>query len=174
MFRMKNFREISAEELICSPFKLIGKDWLMICAADNTKASGANMMTASWGGLGILWNKPVATVYIRPQRYSYSLVEGLDRISLCFTGSQLRDALAFCGSKSGRDFDKPAHLGLDIGFDGDVPFVEQSEIVMICKKAYADDLKKSNFVDTAHLKNYPHDDFHRFYILEIEKVLIKD
>ena len=171
---MKNFREISAEELICSPFKLIGKDWLMICSADNTKASGANLMTASWGGLGILWNKPVATVYIRPQRYSYSLVEGLDRISLCFTGSQLRDALAFCGSKSGRDFDKPAHLGLDIGFDGDVPFVEQSEIVMICKKAYADDLKKSNFVDTAHLKNYPHDDFHRFYVLEIEKVLIKD
>jgi hypothetical protein len=117
----------------------------------------------------------------------YSTYEGLQMIaSGKIKGDRLRfvcndkfrrlisGSLAFCGSKSGRDFDKPAHLGLDIGFDGDVPFVEQSEIVMICKKAYTDDLKKSHFADTVHLKNYPHDDFHRFYILEIEKILIKD
>ena len=31
-------------------------------------------MTASWGGMGILWNKPVVFVFIRPQRFTNSLV----------------------------------------------------------------------------------------------------
>ena len=65
---MKNYREISPEELSCSPIKLIGKDWLLITAPDATKACGANAMTASWGGLGVLWSLPVATIYVRPQR----------------------------------------------------------------------------------------------------------
>ncbi len=35
-----------------------------------------NTMTASWGGLGVLWNKPMATIYVRPQRYTFQFLEG--------------------------------------------------------------------------------------------------
>lgn len=171
---MADFREISPEKLVASPFKLIDKDWMLITAPDSTKASGASAMTASWGGLGVLWNKPVATIYVRPQRYSFSLCENADKISLCFLPEEYRDALKYCGRRSGRDTDKLSDCSLDcIDIDG-VRAISQSKIIMICKKAYADFIKKDSFVDTDHIKHYPIDDFHRFYILEIEKILVKE
>ena len=103
---MPNFREITPEQLNESPFCTIGKDWLLITAHDETKESGANAMTASWGGLGVLWNKPVATVYVRPQRYTYSLTEKADRFSLCVLPEENRAALKICGTRSGRNTDK--------------------------------------------------------------------
>jgi flavin reductase (DIM6/NTAB) family NADH-FMN oxidoreductase RutF len=79
---MENYRIISPEEFDNSPFRLIGKEWMLITAPDESKESGVNAMTASWGGLGVLWNTPVATIYVRPQRHTYSLLENNERISL--------------------------------------------------------------------------------------------
>ena len=170
---MQEFRQITPSELTRSPFDLIGKDWLLITAPDSTKESGANAMTASWGGLGVLWNKSVATVYVRPQRYSYKLCEEAERISLCVLPSSYRSALTYCGRNSGRDHDKLLDCGLDCTVIDGVPVIEQSSLVMICKKAYVDDLKEEAFVDRSHLSHYDKD-YHRFYILEIEKILVKD
>ncbi len=54
----------------------------------------------------VLWGKPVATVYIRPQRYTLEFVEREDTFTLCFFGEEYRKALALCGSKSGRDIEQ--------------------------------------------------------------------
>lgn len=170
---MSVFREISPEQLNDSPFRLIGKDWLLITAPDETKESGASAMTASWGGLGVLWNKPVATVFVRPQRYTFELTEMAERFSLCILPEDKRDALKTCGTKSGRDMDKLKECSLGCTEIDGVKVIEESKLVFICKKAYADMLKKECFADTEHLKHYPMDDFHRVYILEIEKILVK-
>ena len=170
---MSNYREISPESFNESTFKLIGKDWMLITAPDESKESHASAMTASWGGLGVLWNTPVATVYIRPQRYTYSLVENSERISLCFPAERYRKALGYCGSKSGRNTDKLADCGLGVEEIEGVPVISDSRVIMLCKKLYADDLKKSAFIDREHLSHYD-GDFHRFYILEIQKILIKE
>ncbi|MBE6646597.1 MAG: flavin reductase family protein [Ruminococcaceae bacterium] len=171
---MSSFREIAPENLNDSAFRLIGKDWILITAPDETKESGASAMTASWGGIGVLWNKPVATVYVRPQRYTYGLCERSDRISLCILPEEYRAALTFCGRNSGRDLDKLKECKLDCTEIDGVPVIDQAKLVMICKKAYADNLKKECFIDTDHIKHYPADDFHRVYILEIEKILVKE
>lgn len=171
---MSSFREIAPEDLNDSPFRLIGKDWILITAPDGTKESGANAMTASWGGLGVLWNKPVATVYVRPQRYSFDLCESAEGISLCVLGEEYRDALKLCGTKSGRDIDKIKGCSLSCTEIDGVKVISESKLAFICKKAYADMLKKECFVDKDHLKHYPKDDFHRVYILEIEKILVKE
>ncbi len=171
---MPNFREITPEQLIDSPFRLIGKDWLLITVPDEEKESGANAMTASWGGLGVLWNKPVATVYVRPQRHTYTLAEKADRFSLCVLQEEARTALKVCGTKSGRDTDKLKECSLTCTEIDGVKVIEQSKLAFICKKAYSDMLKKECFVDTDHIKHYPADDFHRVYILEIEKILVKE
>ena len=169
-----NYREILPEEFNRSAFKLIGKDWMLITAADEQKKSGANAMTASWGGLGILWNKPVATIYIRPQRHTFSLVEDSDRMSLCFLGEGYRKELGYCGSHSGRNEDKLEILGLKTEKLDGVPVISDSEIILLCKKLYADDLKEERFIDKEAISHYPTADFHRFYILEITKILIKE
>ncbi len=168
------FHEIDPHKFDSSPFRLIDKDWLLITAPDATKESGASAMTASWGELGILWNKPVATVYIRPQRHTYSLCEASDRISLCVLPEEQRAAHKILGRQSGRETDKLKDCGLTCAEIDGVKVIEQSRLAFICRKMYADDLKKECFVDKDQHKHYPTDDFHRFYILEIEKILIKD
>ena len=80
---MAQWKEINPTELSKNPFSLIGQEWMLITAGDQKKA---NTMTASWGGVGILWNKPVAFCFIRPQRYKLVFVEGEVYDTLRFLG----------------------------------------------------------------------------------------
>ena len=109
---MSEFRTITPEEFSGNPFTLIGRDWMLVTAAnpgDGLRGGeDYNTMTASWGGMGILWGKPVAFVFVRPQRHTFSFTEKNDRLTLSFFGPEYREALNFCGTKSGRDCDKAA------------------------------------------------------------------
>ena len=51
------FSEIKPELLSDNCFKLIGTDWMLITAG---RKGAFNTMTASWGGLGILWHKKLS------------------------------------------------------------------------------------------------------------------
>lgn len=166
---MNNFYEISPLE-IENAIKLIGSDWMLITASDGEKA---NTMTASWGCLGVLWNKNVCVAFIRPQRYTYEFAEKATHMSFSFFSDEYKDALRYCGVKSGRDVDKFVDTGLSVSYDGDVPIIDQAKLVLVCKKLYADDIKEEKFLVADLLKNYEKKDFHRFYVCEIEKVLVK-
>ncbi len=161
----ERFVQISTEEL-GNAMKLIGKDWMLITVRDG---DGANAMTASWGSLGVLWNKNVCTCFIRPQRYTYGLVEENDRLSFAFLPEEYRRALRYCGSHSGREGHKLVDAGLSTcNLDG-VPVIAEADTVIICRKLYVDDIKENSFVDRELLSNYEQKDYHRFYICEIEK-----
>lgn len=165
------FRELSASDVNFNAFTSIGKEWMLITAGN---AENHNTMTASWGGIGVLWNKPVSTVYIRPQRYTLQFVEDSEFYSLCFFDEEYRDALSFCGTKSGRDFDKDKETGLTAVFDREAPYYEQAKLVFICRKLYKQDMAEESFLDRQVLdKNYPQRDLHRIFIGEIVSVLEK-
>ncbi len=164
-----NFREISPYEL-GNALKLIGKDWMLITAKDNGKV---NAMTASWGCLGVLWNKPVAVGFVRPQRHTFGLTEAEERISLAFLPESRRDALNLCGTKSGRDMDKLAAAGLTAAEIDGVPVIAEADTALICKKLYVGDMKESGFVDRTLLEHYKKADYHRVYVWEIEKALAR-
>ena len=145
----------------------IGRQLMLITAGDEQRF---NTMTASWGGMGTLFNKPVATIYVRPQRYTYQFTEQQDTFSLCFFDPCYRDALTLCGTKSGRDIDKPRACRLDPIFDT-APYFEQAQLVVLCRKLYYTDMGDGVFVDkSVEAANYPERDYHRLYIGEIEKV----
>ena len=93
------FKEIKIEELSFNPFTKIAKEWMLITAGDEEKS---NTMTASWGGLGIMWGKNVATAYIRPQRYTKEFVDNSDTFTLSFLSEEYRKALSVCGTISGK------------------------------------------------------------------------
>lgn len=171
-----SFKEIKPQELIANPFTLIGDDWLLITAGNMEKH---NTMTASWGGVGILWNKPVATVYIRPQRYTKSFVDANDTFTLTVLPDEQHDAHKIAGSLSGRDIDKDKECNL-------VPFLadendcasvayENARLILVCKKLYRDTIKGECFtVEGVDEKCYPKKDYHDMYIAEITKVLVKE
>lgn len=154
-------------------FDLIGKQWMLVTAG--TKES-FNTMTASWGGLGILWNKNVATIYIRPSRYTHDFIEKSDKLTLSFYPEEYRKALQICGSKSGRDCDKVAEAGLTPVEleDGAVTFRE-ARMTLVCRKLFRTEMEEDNFVDKGIFgqwySNPEEGGAHTIYILEIEKVL---
>lgn len=168
-----SFKIISPYELTDNSFKLIGKDWGLVTANTDSKV---NMMTISWGGLGIMWNKPVTFSFIRPQRYTYDFLNQDEYFSICFMPDEYRKELMFCGTKSGREIDKVKECGLTIINDKTAPYFEESKIVLICKKLYAQNMNADSVIDNSVLKNYAEDgsDYHRMFVSEITEVLVKE
>lgn len=165
---MSQFQAVLPEEMQENPFRLIGKDWMLVTAGT---LDSFNTMTASWGGVGVLWNKNVCFVFIRPSRYTYEFIEQQDLLSLSFFSEDYRDALKICGSKSGRDVDKVNLCGLSpmLSASGAVAF-EEARLVLSCKKLYACDLSEACCLDPSLLQNYQSGDFHRMYVCEILSV----
>ena len=162
-----NLKEIPVAELQLNPMTLIARQWMLITAKDE-KNGKVNAMTASWGCMGVLWNKPVCVCFVRPQRHTFGLLERSERFSVAFLSEDYREALKLCGRTSGRDGDKLAEAGLSTTALDGVPAIAEARLVLVCRKLYADDLKKERFLDETLLSNYPSDDFHRMYVSVIE------
>ncbi len=161
------FKEINAADINSNVFEDIGKKWMLVSAAK--KDGTVNTMTASWGGMGVLWNKNVFFCFIRPQRYTHEFTEESDRISLSFFSEEYRDKLTFCGRNSGRDVDKFMETGLTVFNDnGNIGFNE-AERIIYGKKLYAGKINPDAFVSQDIAKNYDND-YHTVYICEIEKI----
>lgn len=133
-----------------------------------------NCMTASWGGMGILWKKPVVFVFIRPTRYSFEFTEASQRMSLCFFNEKYRPILNLCGTKSGRDIDKMHIEGLTSAFsDEGVPFYNEASMAVFVRKLYSQFLDKNLVMEQAIHKLYNGQDYHKMYICEIEKIMVQ-
>ena len=165
---MPKFVELDPLELQDNMFRRIGREWMLITAG---KPEKFNTMTASWGGVGVLWNTNVTFSVVRPSRYTYTFMEQEKYYTLSFFGADCRRALQFCGSKSGRDVDKVAETGLTPVFDAPAPYFAEAELVLVCRKLYTQDLDTERLLDPALMANYKDGDVHRMYVGEITKVL---
>lgn len=165
------FKTIDVTKLDESAFRLMGSDWMLITAGN---PQSFNTMTASWGGLGVIWNKNVCYCVIRPQRYTYQFVEKSDCFTLSFFGEEYRDALNFCGSNSGRDVDKVAKTGLTpVAADSGTVYFKEARIVLECRKIYYQDLNPDNFLVPEIHECYSDGDYHRMYIGEVLSCLVR-
>ena len=163
-------KEINIRDIKENPVSLIADGWGLVTAGNEEKF---NTMTVSWGGLGEIWGKDVAFIFIRPQRYTYEFLEKEELFTLSFYGEEMKDALKICGSKSGRDIDKAEVCGLTPVFtDGSVTF-EQAEYTLVCRKMASQFIDPAGFIDSAIENNYPNKDYHKVYIGEILKVYKK-
>lgn len=165
------FREININDLQINPFTSIGKDWMLITAGNNEKI---NTMTASWGGMGVLWGENVVTAYIRPQRYTKKFVDEQECFSLTFFDGYKKE-LSVLGTVSGRDTDKINDVHFHPVFLDGVPAFEEAKLVIIAEKLYEDTFKSEFFANKeVDEKNYPKKDYHTFYIAKVKKVYINE
>lgn len=164
------FKEIAPDTIKDNTFKLIGSDWMLITAGT---LESYNTMTASWGGFGILWHKKICFCVIRPQRYTYSFMEKNKNFTLSFFEEKYKNVLEFCGSRSGKDADKAASVGITPveGSLGTVYFAE-ARLIIECRKIYFQDIDPDHFLDPQIHKNYPDKDYHRMYVGEVMRCLI--
>ncbi|MBE6852185.1 MAG: flavin reductase family protein [Ruminococcus sp.] len=168
-----SFVKTSTDELNVNPFELIGKDWFLITAGDS--AENYNTMTASWGAMGEMWGKHMFLCAIRPNRHTYGFVENSEYFTVsCFDPEKYRQMLSFCGSRSGRDYDKAKETGITpVKIEQSVAF-EEADMILVCRKMYAQDMDESCFIDKDALKFYEKDPLHKMYISEIVSVYKSD
>lgn len=153
-----------------SVFSLIGDRWMLVAATD--KSGKTNAMTASWGGMGVLWGKKVAFVFIRPQRYTKRFVDEAAKFTLSFFDDSYKKMLGYMGKVSGKDEDKMAKSGLTVTDKDGAPVFKEASLTLVCRKMYRDTLKEENFIDKSNIEKwYPQKDYHDVYVAEIVEEL---
>lgn len=165
---MKQFVEIKPEQMIGNPFQLIGSDWMLVTAQ---KEGQVNTMTASWGGLGVLWGKNVVYVVIRPTRFTKEFVDAAETFSLTFLDPVFRKQLAYLGAVSGRDVPKIEKSGLTVTHSDQTPYFAEGRLVIICRKLFRQVIDPAGFLDPAIEDNYPGKDYHTLYVAEVTQML---
>ena len=153
-------------------FGLIGKEWMLVTAGNKNKL---NTMTASWGGIGWLWNKPVAFVFIRPERHTHEFIEREARLTLSFYDESHRAKLQLCGKTSGRDTDKIKEAGLEpVELESGAMTFAQSRLTLDCRKLFKVPMAEADFIDKSLLSQWygsqPGGSLHDVYIVEIESL----
>ncbi len=164
-------REVNINNFSIRIFESIGKDAFILASGN---LNHHNCMTVGWASLGYLWRRPIAFVYVRPQRYTYQFMEKYDYFSLNFFKQEFNDVLQLCGTQSGRDINKMKLERITpVDYEGKAIYYNEAKTVVLCKKIFFQDIDPKNLLDNSVLNFYPFNDFHRIYYGEVIKIYEK-
>ncbi len=144
------------------------KKWALLTAGDQ---DAFNTMTISWGGLGTLWGKPVATVYVRTSRHTHDFMDANEYFTVSFYPEACRETLGVLGSKSGRDMDKMKASGLTPVIAGASVTFEEAEVTLVCRKLYRQELNVADMPEDVARTMYAGQATHDMYIGEIVDII---
>lgn len=138
-------------------------------------SGNTNTMTISWGSIGFIWRKPVFTVLVRPSRYTSGIIEKSGEFTVTLPLEDMQQALAVCGSKSGRDIDKFAAAGIKTapGKAIKTPVIDCAGIHYECKIIYKQAMNPAHTDADINAACYATGDHHVIYYGEIVAVYTK-
>ncbi|MFP4456437.1 MAG: flavin reductase family protein [Clostridia bacterium] len=130
-----------------------------------------NTMTIGWATIGRIWNKPVLMVAVRYSRHTYKLLEASKEftVSIPEEGS-MREELSFCGTKSGRDFDKFSEysINIEMGNKVNVPIISDCQHHLECKVIYQQAMEPGTLEEESKNRFYEkNNDYHVLFYGEI-------
>lgn len=171
---MHVFQPYPTEMLDWNPMEKISKEWFALVTEVDGKA---NAMTCSWGGIGHLWNKNVAFVFVRESRYTKEILDKTDTFSACFfdpSDKAQRQSLKYLGAVSGRQEDKIAQVKLNINHALETPYIDEANFAILCQKLAAVPIEAASLIapDLVH-DFYKDGDMHTLYIGEIMEILAR-
>ncbi len=146
------------------------KKWALLTAGDSDRF---NTMTISWGGLGTIWGKPVATVYVRTSRYTHDFMDAKEFFTVSFYPEECKRILGVLGSKSGRDMDKMKESGLTPVQAGESMSFKEAEVTLVCRKLFKQQLNVANMPEDVAKAMYEGQAPHDMYIGEIVEIIRK-
>ena len=103
------YKQIPPEKIPDDVFTLTGKIFPVITAGT---ASHYNSMTASGGGLGLLFRKPATWCLLCSDRYTLELIQEEQTYTMSYFPKKYMKQIVFLGSKSGRDSEKMEEVAL--------------------------------------------------------------
>ena len=143
------------------------RDAQLLAAGDKTKS---NAMTIGWGGIGTLWQRPAMTVYVAEKRYTKEFMDKAEYFSVMSFDVEYSKILNYMGTKSGRDGDKAAALGLHTAYTANgTPYYTEANMVIECKIMYAAPFDPNGFKSDVPKNMYSHfpAGIHSMYIGEV-------
>jgi flavin reductase (DIM6/NTAB) family NADH-FMN oxidoreductase RutF len=128
-----------------------------------------NVMAIGWGTMGIIWRKPIFIVLVRPSRFTYKLIEETGEFTVNVVPPKLKEVVQYCGSVSGRDYDKFKEKQLTALPSQKVrtPMIKECILHFECRVVGKSDLIPSELEKSIINTFYAKGDFHRIYFGEI-------
>lgn len=164
----KEWKNIEPTE-IRNTVGMLRDDWMALAVG---KEGDMNAMTIGWGDLGVLWNKPIFTVYVSTDRYTHEFMQRNEYFTVTAFPDEMREALAYIGSHSGREGDKLTPAGLHPEFtELGNPIFKEADLAIECKIIYAHQFESDKLCDD--VKHFYEDrgmGIHYAYIGEIVNV----
>lgn len=168
---MPGYKSISPDKIPGNIIKLLRDDWMLITAGNDQQF---NMMTAGWGGLGMMFGKPVAFCFIAPTRFTYQLMEKNDTYTLSFYTEAYRDALKICGSKTGKSADKVKETGLTpITTPAGSKAFSEAWMIIECRKTVAQSITPEAITNAALKEEWSTKQLYKMFVGEIVNVWVK-
>lgn len=162
---MKNVNYLSVAEEVMQQIKSTGA-FLVAKSKDGEKI---NVMTIGWAAIGFIWKKPIMTVLVRKSRFTHRIIEKASSFTVSIPTDELKEALNFCGIKSGRNFDKFKECKLSIvpAQKVDTPIINISGFHYECKIVYKSKMNPDFLCKEYKEDVYADNDYHTFYFGEI-------
>ena len=171
---MHQFQPYPIDLLELNPFTKLADEWMMVVAGSHEKT---NALTASWGGFGVLWGKRVAYIFIRESRYTKEFLDREQYFSCCFFEAKYKAALQYFGTASGRKENKFQIAHLHVNFRDQVPYIDEGNLLIPCRKLAAVPLTEECFLDAEILPKWysgkEQGNFHTMYVGEILDILAR-
>lgn len=161
-----NYQDIKYNELSDKMLEQLQKG-----AFITTRVKGkVNTMTIAWGGINFVWHTPVFVAYVRYTRDTYEMLKNTDEFTISVPLSKdMKKELAFCGTKSGRDYDKikECNLKLQPGRRINTPVLADCDLNYECKIIYKQAMEPNNLKPELLNKYYSNNNFHVIFYGEI-------
>lgn len=169
---MHYFQPCDCKEIELNVFKMIGEDWFALVSQKGDKV---NAMTASWGGMGVMWGKNVVFCFVRDSRFTKELLDDSEYFSINFLDAKkYKTTLRYLGAASGRSEDKIAAMKLTVNYHENTPYLDEARVVFACRKLYSGPIDKEGIMDPEILpKWYDKGDYHTLFIGEIVQMLAR-
>ena len=168
---LQGYKRIAPDKIPGNIIKMLSEDWMLITAGNDQQF---NPMTASWGGLGNLYNKPVTFCFINPARYTYDIMDKGDTYTLTFYTETYREALNYCGHNSGKDKDKVKEAGLTpITTPSGSKAFSEAWMIIECRKMVSQTINIDGISDPELRKQWAGKAMHKMFIGEILNVWVK-
>lgn len=136
----------------------------------------ANPMTIGWGTIGIIWSRKLCTVMVRPSRYTYQCIEATGDFTVNLPYPELRSVADFCGTRSGRDYDKFEECNITPHQSADItsPGINECGVIWECKVMYHNDIDTDDMLPELTKMVYPGGDIHRIYYGLVTRCMADD
>jgi flavin reductase (DIM6/NTAB) family NADH-FMN oxidoreductase RutF len=165
-------QNVAFSDYIKETYRTMERDGILLVS--QAHSGKPNAMAIGWGTIGIVWGKPMFVVLVRPSRYTYGCIEKVPEFTVNVPTPDMKEAVSFCGTRSGRDIDKFARMGFTALPSAEVspPLIGECAIHYECRVVHRNDVQPDELARQIITGCYAQGDFHRVYFGEILRTYV--